>query len=219
MSLIISYFDEKEKQFYLWVDGRIYHEEDGQNYVLLDDYKRTYVCGNKVICLTGNLGAINESMTKLTNEESVNSVRNKLIDTYNSYINRVPDELLELGACVFSVENGIGVVYQISSENGFIINKTKTINQNLFVISPDKSSEVLQYIKDEVIKDNNFGNVVYRAYNYFCGETIGGNIIKYYINEQGVEAYKTKILDCKMCRCYQKKAGLTIKDDIDGEVV
>jgi len=219
MSLIISYFDEKEKQFYLWVDGRIYHEEDGQNYVLLDDYKRTYVSGNKVICLAGNLGAVNELMTKLSDEESINSVRNKLIVTYNSYANKVPKELLELEAYVFTVENGMGMVYHINNEDGFIINKTETINQNLFVISPDKSSEVLQYIKDEVIKDNNFGNVVYRAYNYFCGETIGGNIIKYYINEQGVEAYKTKIIDSRWCRCYQKQAGLTIKDDITEEVV
>lgn len=196
MSLCIAFF--QNNRILVCADGRVSIQDDNKKYYKVhDNCQKIRQYSDKVLFLSGNLETTDYLFDYLKNNDSIEQIRDKVQAVYNQFDKKWPDE--ELGAYIFTIEDGIAVMYQMSSDTDFAIDRQERSVQSFAAVAAH-SDEAIEYLSDIFAKgtDKDVLEVILDTYEHFADEMVGGYMNYFNVIPEGINEFeKIKIKDYK----------------------
>lgn len=204
MSLCIAFF--QKNKIFVSADSRVScsRNHKDEHYLVSDNFQKVRQFGNKVIFAAGYLAVCQRFFSSLTSKDSINSIQNKAKNVFNLIKKYDHNEDIEFGVYIFTIENEIAAMYQITSQDDFKIHGEEKTGQSISTVGCH-SEEAKQYILGiygkETSKD--MTDAIREAFEYVSDEMVGGYMHSYaIISPQIINYSKFKIINGKKHREY-----------------
>jgi hypothetical protein len=174
---------QNKNNIYIGSDTAISTDLNGKYYRVNDCGEKLFCIDNKVIFCSGDLSLSYSIINtyKNSNNYTIDNLYNIIKQKYkNEYC---------LDVLVASIENGLSVLYQISPYNNFEIIKKQIDNSNDFAIWTGgiKTKECYNSAYNYILKRNTIEKVYYNTFSEISCECVGGNLILYKLNKEGIK--------------------------------
>ncbi|MCL6457890.1 MAG: hypothetical protein K6T85_07780 [Gorillibacterium sp.] len=194
--------------------------DNGDHLATGEQVKKIHQVGDKVIFTAGSGVVTTDIVHDFTqaNDQSIENLRSIAIKHVNLFVQQYGKGYLgkkthTADLLVGFFEDGKSVLYVMSSEDGFQLQRNECHNRTDIICCGVRVDEAMEYYNNYKL-NNDVVDMYKGLYKSLANEEIGGELTLYMLNTQGIRETKYPIIDSREIRIYEPSKALSNADKI-----